>query len=311
VALRDVPMLAKFAEDPANLYREHVVRRIREFCKIVAGVFFVKLEFHPKHGLHLHFIVPDISILEPLVPFRDALARPRLVDNLFGLLAYLAKPADARVNRTKPQGPRWAEADKLNAKSLYDQARAALWKRRGKRAKLPSLSWFHGISNDTQTSLFCPKVQPEETSQSCCSGHSFDDPEVRNAVLGGDLMDSRDKKAPKWGPSFDQRLEYISWIVEHRSRTLKVFFEAVDELRRAKPGMRLRSSEVTSKVHAKGENIAWNHNFGAVFVRFYLRKHPEARTVLQPRRSWCDLMTTKTWAHFEAAVARGRANPEN
>jgi hypothetical protein len=132
----NVPDLTDLADDPHNLYRARSVQRI----KVVTDALFqgvahrVKIEWHPAHGLHVHVVAPSLEV--------GVLHRRRNVDDLPGLASYLSKPGDARATRPKPHTRAWTDAEKLEARRVYFEARAALWKRKGKAAKLPRLAWF-------------------------------------------------------------------------------------------------------------------------------------------------------------------------
>jgi hypothetical protein len=139
VGLHDVLDLSSLASDPANIYRVRAVNRIRNWTfDFVEGPFYCKLEFDPLHGLHLHLVLPSAARFE--LPNHT-----EPVNDLAGLVAYLSKPPDARIARSKRNGRKYSQADKLEAVRLYNAARANLQKRAGKSAKLPRLSWSVGI----------------------------------------------------------------------------------------------------------------------------------------------------------------------
>jgi hypothetical protein len=141
--MRDVPDLFDLADDAKNLYRAGSVRRVLSFLdRNIQAAFYWKLEFHPDHGLHVHIVMPAP------VPKIAHVARQhvRAVDDLPKLLGYLSKPADARCTRPKPHARKFPDAEKLEARRVYDQSRAALWKRQGVGAKLPRLSGVRGLT---------------------------------------------------------------------------------------------------------------------------------------------------------------------
>jgi hypothetical protein len=139
INLHDVPALADLADDARNLYLARSLARIRAFTDGVFGKVphRVKVEFHPDFGLHIHVIAQVLG--------REQVGckhHRTAVSDLFGQLGYLSKPGDARATKTKPHHRAWSDSEKLEAKRLYNDARAKLWKRKGKTAKLPQIAWF-------------------------------------------------------------------------------------------------------------------------------------------------------------------------
>jgi hypothetical protein len=72
----------------------------------------------------------------------------------------------------------------------------------------------------------------------------------------------RNVKAPPWGSTIPEHLDYLAWHLEQHPETLERFFQLADDHQRRKPGRRFSANDAFAVMrwqdsgHAEGDVFA-------------------------------------------------------
>ena len=120
----------------------------------------------------------------------------------------------------------------------------------------------------------------------------------------------------QWGDSIPQHMAFIGWHLEQHPEIFEALVTLCDQHRRRKPEGRISVQDAFavlrwhSPLGARDDVYAINSNLTAVFARLYLRERPEARGLIDLRKSFLDSLKPEEWTQIDAALARGRAKLE-